>query len=396
MAIFHCHIGTVSRRRGRSSVDAAAYALHAKLTDTRTGQTHNRINHAEAQAIVNLGTYTPDGQTLDPSQLWSAAELVEKRKDARTARTIEIALPVELDDAEQESLASKFAGWLRERYGTATTAAIHRQHAHNPHSHIVMTTRRMNNNGSLGKKTDELDRGDCRAEVTAIRAQWAHLCNRALEQAGHDARVSHLSLADQGLDRPPQSHRGVKRHALDLNRLYLSREIYEELQNDNLRKRSGSFSTRENKATLRTGGELFFTPTSTEKNSGSAEKTYPLDERTTSQDYDIFGSVTGPRELGRNSGSNRSQKQGGGDRRGSIDSLERNISPRNIRRILPLPSPKTINVSDFPSFGPGLGEMIADRIMALHIQQNLKEAQNGTRELRYCAQTHKTSGPKFG
>lgn len=227
MAIFHCHIGTVSRRKGRSAVDAAAYALHAALKDERTGITHNRIVHAEAPYITTLGTFSPEGTPLDPAYLWSKAEIAEKRKDARTARTIEVSLPKELDKKTQDTLAANFAAWLRSRYRVASTVGVHRQQEHNPHAHIVITTRRLNADGKLEEKTKELDRKGSRQEFKIIRSQWADLCNRALAQSGHKARISEKSLTAQGItERKPQTHRGIKGHSLDLKILGMTRKTY--------------------------------------------------------------------------------------------------------------------------------------------------------------------------
>jgi len=53
------------------------------------------------------------------------AELAEKRKDARTAREYEIALPFELSEVQRGNLAQAFSKLLADRYGVAIDLAIH-------------------------------------------------------------------------------------------------------------------------------------------------------------------------------------------------------------------------------------------------------------------------------
>jgi hypothetical protein len=46
------------------------------------------------------------------------------------------------------------------------------------------------------------------ALATEYRQHWAEQTNRALKWAGHDARIDHRSLEDQGIDRTPTQHQG--------------------------------------------------------------------------------------------------------------------------------------------------------------------------------------------
>ena len=59
----------------------------------------------------------------DRSTLWNAAEAAEKRKDARVAREIEVALPHELTADQRLELTREFAQGLADRYGVAVDFA---------------------------------------------------------------------------------------------------------------------------------------------------------------------------------------------------------------------------------------------------------------------------------
>src|SRR6266446_5718506 len=81
MAIFHQHIGYVSRSTGRSSVQCAAYILGEKIVEDRRGLTANYENKSKDGKIIHKGTVLPDWvdqKYLDPYVLWNA---VEKKED---------------------------------------------------------------------------------------------------------------------------------------------------------------------------------------------------------------------------------------------------------------------------------------------------------------------------
>jgi hypothetical protein len=52
-------------------------------------------------------------------------------------------------------------------------------------------------------------------EIEFVRAYWADLTNAALRVAEHTARVDHRSLAAQGIEREPTTHRGPAITALE-------------------------------------------------------------------------------------------------------------------------------------------------------------------------------------
>lgn len=228
MAVYRCEIKRISRSSGRSSVASAAYRAAVRLHDDRADKTHDY--RRKAAGIVHTGIRTRDdapGWARDRGRLWNGAEAAERRKDANTAREVLVSLPHELDDAQRVELVERFSSRLVERYGVAVDYAIHRPDRRgddrNHHAHLMMTTRRLDQNG-LGEKTRELDdRTIGPNEIQAIRQIWEYEQNRALDHANLNERVSCRSNEAQGLDREPEPKIGKAANALmkrgDLSRL---------------------------------------------------------------------------------------------------------------------------------------------------------------------------------
>ena len=235
MAIYHCSVKPISRGAGQSIVAAAAYRHGCRMEDKRTGEVHD---YSRKRGVTVSATFFPsdvdcswatesDCHDESPLQrvfrssqiLWNAAELAEKRKDARLGREIVLALPSELSPTERKVLAAEMAQHVADRYGVAVDAAIHAPSRHgddrNFHVHMLVSARRITPTG-FGEKTRELDdreRGP--AEVEHLRAEWARLANRALEQAGQHVQIDHRSFRRQEVKRMPSRHLGASATALE-------------------------------------------------------------------------------------------------------------------------------------------------------------------------------------
>jgi len=229
MAIYHLSMKPMSRASGRSSVAAAAYRAAEKLENQRDGLVHDfsrrsGVEHAE----IVLPKDANAEWAKDRSDLWNAAEASEKRKDARVAREIEIALPHELSVEQRLELTREFAQGLADRYGVAVDFAIHSPHGHtdirNHHAHIMMTTRKLGPDG-LGDKSElELENKRLVAlglptsheQLRDIRIGWEERTNEHLARAGLEMRIDHRSHQERGLEIEPTQHMGV--HATQMER----------------------------------------------------------------------------------------------------------------------------------------------------------------------------------
>lgn len=218
MAIYHLSVKSISRSAGRSVVAAAAYRAGQELTDERQGLTHD---YTRKQGVEDEFIVAPDGAdwAQDRNALWNAAEAAEKRKDAKTGREYELALPVELDAGARKELARDFARELVERYGVVADVAIHEPGREgdnrNHHAHILTTTRTAGADG-LGAKTRVLDvASTASAEIEHMRGVWARQVNTALERHQVEQRVDHRSFERQGKEQEPTWHMGVSATALE-------------------------------------------------------------------------------------------------------------------------------------------------------------------------------------
>ncbi len=210
MAIFHLTAKVISRGKGQSAVAAAAYRSGERLRDEQANE--QKFYQARAERIEFTAIMAPKDApdwAQDRNQLWNHAERAEKRKDAQLAREIEIALPHELTPQQREWLVKDFAREAFVRKGYAVDIAIHapdkKSDDRNHHAHIMVTMRTLDGDGFAAKKDPAMNR---REQLGEWREQWAHLANRHLERHGHEARIDHRSLKEQGVEREAGIHLG--------------------------------------------------------------------------------------------------------------------------------------------------------------------------------------------
>lgn len=229
MAIYHLAMKPISRGGGRSAVAAAAYRSAERLTNERDGLTHDfrhRRGVEHSEIILPKGAEADFAR--DRSRLWNEAEAAEKRKDSRVAREIEVALPHELDVDERLALAREFAQGLADRYGVVVDLAVHSPHGgtdvRNHHAHLLLTTRKVEEDG-LGEKSEfelenkklaALGRPTSHDQLRDVRADWEERANRHLGGLGQDIRIDHRSHQARGIEIEPTSHMGV--HATQMER----------------------------------------------------------------------------------------------------------------------------------------------------------------------------------
>ena len=210
MAIFHLTAKVISRGKGQSAVAAAAYRSGERLRDEQADE--QKFYQARAERIEFTAIMAPKDAPAwaqDRNALWNHVERAEKRKDAQLAREIEIALPHELTPQQREWLVKDFAREAFVRKGYAVDIAIHAPDKtsddRNHHAHIMVTMRTLGEDGFAAKKDPSMNR---REQLGEWREQWAHLANRHLERHGHEVRIDHRSLKQQGIEREAGIHLG--------------------------------------------------------------------------------------------------------------------------------------------------------------------------------------------
>ena len=155
MAIYHLEAKVVSRGAGRSAVAASAYLSCSRLYNDYDGIQHD---YTKKQGLVWQEVFLPamaPPEWKDREQLWNAVEEVETSKDSRLAREFVVALPIELNRENQIELLREF---IREQFvsdGMCADAAIHDTDGHNPHAHILLTVRPLDERGKWQYKTEK-------------------------------------------------------------------------------------------------------------------------------------------------------------------------------------------------------------------------------------------------
>ena len=155
MAIYHMQAKVVSRGSGRSAVAASAYMSCSRMYNDYDGIQHDYTRkHGLIYQEVMLPPMAPS-EWNDREQLWNAVEETEKTKDSRLAREFVVALPVELDKDSNISLLQDFIKKNFVDMGMCADFAIHNTDGHNPHAHILLTVRPLNENGTWQYKTEK-------------------------------------------------------------------------------------------------------------------------------------------------------------------------------------------------------------------------------------------------
>ena len=155
MAIYHMEAKVVSRGSGRSAVAASAYMSCSRMYNDYDGIQHDytRKHGLIYQEVILPPMAPPDWK--DREQLWNAVEAAEKTKDSRLAREFVVALPIELDTDSNISLLRDFIQKNFVDLGMCADFAIHDTDGHNPHAHILLTVRPLNENGTWQYKTEK-------------------------------------------------------------------------------------------------------------------------------------------------------------------------------------------------------------------------------------------------
>ncbi len=215
MAIYHFSAKVIQRSAGRSAVAAAAYRSASELQDERLGRSHD---YTAKEGVVHSEIMLPAGaperwQAIDDtpeagraarSRLWNEVEAIERRKDAVLAREIEFALPRELSQAEGIALAQEFVRQQFVSRGMVADLNVHWSKEPDsevkPHAHVMLSMREIDGDGFGKKQRAWNDVGLLRE----WREGWAEMANARLAELGHDIRIDHRSLHEQGIALEPQ------------------------------------------------------------------------------------------------------------------------------------------------------------------------------------------------
>ena len=235
----HFKISIVKRSQGQSAVAGAAYQSGERLFSeydqkTKFYNKKKELVHAE----VMLPSHAPPGYA-DRATLWNAVEAVENQWNSQLARRIVLAFPVEVPKKQYLKMIRDFCQEQFVSKGMIADFAIHDKGDGNPHAHILLTLRAMDEHGKWlpkARKVYDLDENGerirlpsgnwkCHKENTVDwndqkyaevwRHSWETITNRYLEAAGRPERVDLRSFERQGIQQIPTVHLGPAAHQME-------------------------------------------------------------------------------------------------------------------------------------------------------------------------------------
>jgi len=242
MPVPHLEIRIVQRSKGSSAVAGAAYQAGEKLFSEydQKSKDHRRKQPEVLYTEIMFPANAPP-EYADRATLWNAVEEVEKQWNSQLARRFILALPREVPTEMYPQMMQEYC---REHFvskGMCCDFAIHDPDppGHNPHCHIMLTMRAIDENGKWlpkSRKVYDLDENGERIKLPSGRwkshkedtvdwneqyhaEEWRHgwelVQNKYLELAGSPERVDMRSYERQGLDVLPTVHMGAAVSALE-------------------------------------------------------------------------------------------------------------------------------------------------------------------------------------
>ena len=155
MAIYHLEAKVIMRSDGRTTCGAAAYMSCSRIYNDYDGIQHDYIRKGGlVWEHVFLPAMAP-AEWQDREKLWNAVEANEKSKDSQLAREFIVALPVELERDEWIGLLTGFIQGQFVADGMCADVAIQNTDGQNPHAHILLTMRPLDENGKWQYKTEK-------------------------------------------------------------------------------------------------------------------------------------------------------------------------------------------------------------------------------------------------
>jgi hypothetical protein len=250
----HNEISIVQRSQRQSAVAAVAYQSGEKLfceydQEVKYYPKKRGIVHNEILLPANAPPEYADRNTL-----WNAAEAVEKQWNSQLARRWVLSIPREIPSDQYSALVREFCQQQFVSKGMCVDFAIHDKGDGNPHAHVMMTMRAMDENGKWlpkSRKVYDLDENGERIKLPSgrwkshkedtvdwndrkyceiWRHEWEVIQNRYLEANNRPERVDLRSYARQGLDIVPTVHEGaavrhMEKRGIQTNIGNLNREI---------------------------------------------------------------------------------------------------------------------------------------------------------------------------
>lgn len=252
----HLKIKITQRSKRQSAVAGAAYQSGESLFSEYD---QKRKSYTEKRGIIYTEIMLPPNappEYADRGTLWNAVEAVEKQWNSQLARRFVVTFPREVPAEQYPDMIREYCNEHFVSKGMCCDLAIHDPDppGHNPHCHIMLTMRAMDEKGKWlpkSRKVYDLDANGERIRLPSgnwkshkedtvdwneqyhaedWRHGWEVVQNRYLEMAGSTERVDMRSYERQGLDIVPTVHMGpavtqMERRGIETNIGNLNRDI---------------------------------------------------------------------------------------------------------------------------------------------------------------------------
>ena len=222
----------MQRSKGQSAVAAAAYQSGDRLFCEYDQKTKHYRNKQEVVFSTILTPPHAPPELTDRNTLWNSVEKAETRYNSQLARRVVMALPKEISRGQQIQLVREYCEAQFVCKGMIADIAVHDKEDGNPHAHILLTMRPVDEKGNWapkGRMVYDLDENGqkqktakgnwkCHKEPTVDwndrkyaeiwRHEWEGIVNRYYTENGLEERVDLRSYERQGIDTLPTVHMG--------------------------------------------------------------------------------------------------------------------------------------------------------------------------------------------
>ena len=227
MAIYSFNHDSFGKTTNRAGAAGDNVAYNARENATSLAENGNEQKSAADLAAYNArdeATYAVRSHIIPPgpkeAEAWFREQEKGERKNARMSDRFIGALPRELTPEQCIEAVETFCQEVTQNrvpWHFALHLELDKKNEPdwNPHAHIIFRDRDI----ETGRRFLHTSAGPKeRAALTAkgveywttkdFREAWGDQMNRALERGGHDVRIDHRSLEEQGIDRKAQIHVG--------------------------------------------------------------------------------------------------------------------------------------------------------------------------------------------
>lgn len=252
----HHKVTIVQRSDEQSAVAGAAYQSGEDLY-SEYDQSWKNYRLTKASEVFHKEIFLPPNappKYADRNTLWNSVEAKEVQWNAQLARRVVMAIPKEVPEEQHIEMVREYCMEQFVSKGMIADFAIHNKGDGNPHAHILLTLRSMDEQGrwkAKGRKVFDLDEDGNRirlpngswkshgedltdwnnqGNVEIWRKAWTDKQNKYLEMNDRPERVDLRSYKRQGLNQVPTVHMGpaawqMEKRGIETDVGKLNREI---------------------------------------------------------------------------------------------------------------------------------------------------------------------------